>query len=305
MARNYTKVQQAVEGGLTSLGYQVVGSDLPANDVIPFDHDDTTPQNYTVHLKHQTKVVTPSQPQVPGDKIPGTNANWPAGADSAELNRTVTETVQYVYADGSKVAADRTQSVNFQRAAAVDAVTGDLLGYLPVSQLAAYEADPTSVTLSPTDAWTVQSGNPDFTALTSPAGKTGYTADKNATQAYTVTPSTGNIKLTVTYTPDDQQATVTYVDDDNNGTAVHQDNLTGVSDGCKSHTKVQQAVEGGLTALGYQVVDTDLPANDIITFDHDDTTPQNYTVRLKHLTRVVTPNQPQVPGNKEKCQILI
>jgi len=297
-SQNYTKVQQAVEGGLTSLGYQVVGSDLPANDVIPFDHDDTTPQNYTVHLKHQTKVVTPSQPQVPGDKIPGTNANWPAGADSAELNRTVTETVQYVYADGSKVAADRTQSVNFQRAAAVDAVTGDLLGYLPVSQLAAYEADPTSVTLSPTDAWTVQSGNPDFTALTSPAGKTGYTADKNATQAYTVTPSTGNIKLTVTYTPDDQQATVTYVDDDNNGTTVHQDNLTGVSDGSQNYTKVQQAVEGGLTALGYQVVDTDLPANDIITFDHDDTTPQNYTVHLKHLTRVVTPDQPQVPGNK-------
>lgn len=280
---NYAMVTPATSAAITFL-----------NDNATNNTDD----NVTIHLKHGIKTVTPSQPQVPGNPIPGTSVNWPAGTDSADLNRTVNETVQYVYTDGGKVAPDKTQSVNFQRAAAVDAVTGDLLGYMPVSQVVAYNADPTSVTLSQNDGWTVKSGNPDFAALTSPTGKPGYTPNIAATQTYTVDPSDGNLVLTVNYTPDKQQANVNYVDDDANGAQVRQDNLNGVTNGTQNYAKVLQAVKGGLTALGYQIVGTDLPANDLITFDNDDKDPQTYTVHLKHMTTVVTPNQPQTPGTK-------
>ncbi len=157
--------------------------------------------------------------------------------------------------------------------------------------------------MSPTDGWTVQSGNPDFTALTSPVGKPGYTADQATTQAYTITPATGNIKLTVTYTPDKQAAIVTYVDDDDNGATVHQDTLSGVSDGSQNYTKVLQAVQGGLIALGYQVVGTDLPANDVIIAWRTMMRGTTKLHRLKHQTKVITPDKPQIPGNSANTNL--
>ncbi|MCA1344337.1 hypothetical protein L33_003407, partial [Lactiplantibacillus pentosus] len=36
---------------------------------LTFDNDDTTDQNFTVHLKHQLTPVNPTDPQTPGAPI--------------------------------------------------------------------------------------------------------------------------------------------------------------------------------------------------------------------------------------------
>ncbi|AOB24706.1 hypothetical protein AVR83_17310 (plasmid) [Lactiplantibacillus plantarum] len=38
-----------------------------------FDNDDTTDQNFTVHLKHRLTPVNPTDPQTPGTPIIQTN----------------------------------------------------------------------------------------------------------------------------------------------------------------------------------------------------------------------------------------
>lgn len=291
---NYSRVRTAIEGGLTRLGYAIVGTTLPTGNVITFDDDANTPQTYLVHLKHQTVTVTPDQPKTPGTTMPSTDVKWSKGIQALDLNRTVTQTTSYVYAAGGKAAPDITQTVAFQRAAIVDRITGQLLGYLAPDQLAAYQADPSSVTLTSDAGWQATTST-TFNALSSPT-ITGYTPDFANTADYQVTPTTGDLKLTVTYNPDQQTATVTYVDDDANGAQVHQDTINGVSNGTHDYSQIRTAIQGGLTRLGYTIVGTDLPTDNVITFDTDDATPQQFIIHLKHQTIAVTPDQPGRPG---------
>ncbi|WP_461243612.1 mucin-binding protein [Secundilactobacillus muriivasis] len=291
---NYSRVRTAVESGLTKLGYTIVGTTLPAGNVITFDDDATTPQTYLVHLKHQTVTVTPDQPKTPGTTMPSTDLKWPKGAQALDLNRTVTQTTNYVYASGGKAADDMTQTVTFQRAAIVDRITGQLLGYLAPDQLVAYQTDPTSVALTSDAGWQA-TGETTFNSQSSPK-ITGYTPDLANTADYSVTPTTGDLKLTVTYNPDQQIAIVTYVDDDANGAQVHQDTINSVSNGTHDYSPIRTAIQGGLTRLGYTIVGTDLPTDNIIAFDTDDATPQQFTVHLKHQTQTITPDQPGRPG---------
>ncbi|MFC6208305.1 mucin-binding protein, partial [Levilactobacillus tongjiangensis] len=48
-------------------GYELVTDGYPAD--LTFDNDDTTDQNFTVHLKHQLTPVNPTDPQTPGAPI--------------------------------------------------------------------------------------------------------------------------------------------------------------------------------------------------------------------------------------------
>ncbi|MCD5538072.1 mucin-binding protein [Lactobacillus delbrueckii] len=77
-------------------GYELVTDGYPAD--LTFDNDDTTDQNFTVHLKHQ--------------KIQSTEA------------KTVNETIHYQGA-GSQTPVDHTASVDFTRQVSTDAVTGE------------------------------------------------------------------------------------------------------------------------------------------------------------------------------------
>ena len=77
-------------------GYELVTDGYPAD--FTFDNDDTTDQNFTVHLKHQN--------------IQSTEA------------KTVTETIHYQGA-GNQTPADHTASVDFTRSVSTDAVTGE------------------------------------------------------------------------------------------------------------------------------------------------------------------------------------
>ena len=77
-------------------GYELVTDGYPAD--LTFDNDDTTDQNFTVHLKHQN--------------IQSTEA------------KTVTETIHYQGA-GNQTPADNTTQVTFTRQVSTDTVTGE------------------------------------------------------------------------------------------------------------------------------------------------------------------------------------
>ena len=77
-------------------GYELVTDGYPAD--LTFDNDDTTDQNFTVHLKHQN--------------IQSTEA------------KTVTETIHYQGA-GNQTPADNTAQVTFTRQVSADTVTGE------------------------------------------------------------------------------------------------------------------------------------------------------------------------------------
>ena len=77
-------------------GYELVTDGYPAD--LTFDNNDTTDQNFTVHLKHQN--------------IQSTEA------------KTVTETIHYQGA-GNQTPADNTAQVTFKRQVSTDTVTGE------------------------------------------------------------------------------------------------------------------------------------------------------------------------------------
>ncbi|MBZ1524100.1 hypothetical protein J3325_11485, partial [Leuconostoc mesenteroides] len=56
-------------------GYELVTDGYPAD--LTFDNNDTTDQNFTVHLKHQLTPVNPTDPQTPGAPINPDEPNGP------------------------------------------------------------------------------------------------------------------------------------------------------------------------------------------------------------------------------------
>ena len=91
-------------------GYELVTDGYPAD--LTFDNDDTTAQNFTVHLKHQN--------------IQSTEA------------KTVKETIRYQGA-GNQTPADHTAHVTFTRQVSTDAVTGEKT-YGPWSAAQSFDA---------------------------------------------------------------------------------------------------------------------------------------------------------------------
>ncbi|MBE1727620.1 transposase, partial [Lactobacillus plantarum] len=134
-----------------------------------------------VHLKHQTIPVNPDDPQDPNKPINPNDPdspNWPKGTDKDSLTKTVTETVHYKYANGSKAADDKTDSVKFNHEVIVDKVTGEIVK---------------------DNGWTAVNGDTTFDQKDSPEIK-GYTPDQSYIAAVTgLTQDSANIDETVTY----------------------------------------------------------------------------------------------------------
>ncbi|QNQ80439.1 mucin-binding protein [Lactobacillus sp. PV034] len=144
-------------------GYDLVsdGTKSPAGQsTLIYDNDYQTDQNFEVHLKHDTKPI--------------------------DDDSTVTETIHYIYKDGTTASPDKVQTINFKRTGTKDLVTQD-------------------VTWNPVDPQT-------FAKVDSPE-ITGYTPDLPAIDAITVNFGDLNIEKTVTYTANDQNAKITYIDD--------------------------------------------------------------------------------------------
>ena len=163
-------------------GYEVVSNTYPTDGV--FDKDVNTDQEFTVTLKERVVPVTPDQPKTPGTPVDPNNPDgpkYPAGLEEKDLNKTVTRTITYVYADGTPVLNEDgtpktvTQEAKFTREAKVNLVTGE-------------------VTYGD---WTPAQ---DLAEVKSPVVK-GYLADKATVPTKKVTADSENTTEVVTYKP--------------------------------------------------------------------------------------------------------
>ena len=132
--------------------YELASDSTDGNNVV-FDHDDSVDQSYEVHLKHGT-------------------VNWTE-------NKTVTETIHYIYQNGphagETAAKDYTAKREFTRTNTVDNVTGKVVSYGEWNTV-----DPFSEVASPVID--------------------GYTADKTMVGPMSVDPDSQNIVVDVYYT---------------------------------------------------------------------------------------------------------
>ncbi|MDM7540270.1 mucin-binding protein, partial [Leuconostoc mesenteroides] len=146
-------------------GYELVTDGYPAD--LTFDNNDTTDQNFTVHLKHRLTPVNPTAPQTPGAPINPDEPDGPKWPTSTNYDKTVNETVSYVDQNGHVVAKQHTDSVNFTRTVVVDNVTGEVI-----------------TSGAGTTAWTATNGDTTFDAVVSPVVP-GSVADKAQTAVVT------------------------------------------------------------------------------------------------------------------------
>ena len=225
-----TKYDKAVDDYLAK-GYELVSKDnLPTQ----FDTDSSVDQNVVVHLKHKVTASTE--------------------------NTTVTETIHYVYKDGSQAAESHKATLDFAREVRTDEVTKAITK----------------------GAWSPSTST--FVAVTSPI-IAGYTADKPVVEAVDgIIGDSKDVVVKVTYTADKQKVTYTVIDETTQKTLENQVELTtGDSDSAlptTAKTKYEQIVKG-YTDKGYELISKDdLPAK----FDKDSTKDQNVVIRLKHST---------------------
>ncbi|RZM15316.1 cell surface protein precursor, partial [Lactobacillus delbrueckii] len=177
-------------------GYELVTDGYPAD--LTFDNDDTTDQNFTVHLKHQLTPVNPTDPQTPGEPINPDNPDgpkWPEGTDKSSVTQTVIRTVNYLDKQTGKVVAKQvTEQVTYNRTAIVDKVTGQIIGYSTTGGNTVDQTDGNK-------AWTAVDNKSDWDSVTSPdLSSKGYLApDLAAVAQQTVTPGDKDVTVNVYY----------------------------------------------------------------------------------------------------------
>ena len=143
--------------------HYVLVSDETQGKTLTFDHDDKATQVYNVHLSHQT--------------------------EPASQSRTVHETIDYVYADGSKAADTVTaKPLTFTQTGVKDLVTGNI---------------------DWNGTWTSKQA---FAEVESPE-ITGYTASRASVDPIIVDHNSSDIHQTVIYVANNQTAKVKYIDD--------------------------------------------------------------------------------------------
>ena len=211
----------------------------------------------TVKIEHGHVTVTPDQPKTPSDKLPDNPTKpYPSGVSQNDLNKTITRTIQVVDPHTQKVATT-TQSVHLTRTADVDEVSG-------------------AVTYG---QWTTDTWN-QFTTPAVP----GYTPTQAVINQTTVTDTTKDQTIKITYTANSQTTQVNYVDQ--SGKVVHATPIKGVTD---QTVKVPNEVPAGWKLVDGQTVPSDL------TFGADGY--PAVTVKIEHRHVTVTPNQPKTPAD--------
>ena len=118
---------------LQNKGYALLSNTYPENG--KFDKDKDIEQVFKVTLKARVVTVLPNQPKTPGDPVDADNPEgpkYPSGLEEKDLNKTVTRTITYVYADGTPVLNEDgtpkivTQEAKFTREATVNLVTKEV-----------------------------------------------------------------------------------------------------------------------------------------------------------------------------------
>ena len=259
-------------------GYELVSNTYPTDGV--FDKDKDVDQEYTVTLKERVVPVTPDQPKIPGTPVDPNNPEgpkYPAGLEEKNLNKTVTRTITYVYADGTPVMENGapkvvTQEAKFTREAKVNLVTGEVTygGWTPEQNLAEVKS-------------------PEIAK---------HTVDKATVATVQVTNASENIKEVVTYTPV-QKATTTFIYQDKDRNVKQVEGNEPISETGTNGEKLTKAEEIAAKIKdaqnkGYELVSNTYPEGG--KFDKDKDTDQEFKVTLKERVVPVTPEQPKTPG---------
>ena len=167
-------------------GYELFKDNFPAGE--KFDNDDKNDQTYTVIFKHHRENVDPNH----------------SSADGTKGTKTLTETVHYKYADGTKAAEDQTAQVTFTRNGVLDDVTGIV-------------------------AWGKwNEASQSYKALTSPT-IAGYTPSETVVKRSSNSDAEQGPTVTVIYTADAQKVHVQYIDGETDK-LLRQDDLDGYTD---------------------------------------------------------------------------
>ena len=187
-----------------SLGYELVKDGYVGGE---FGEDTKT---FYVTFKHGMVVVNPETPGKPDEPINPDNPDGPKyPADSANLNKDVTNTIHYVYADGTTAKPSHTQTLTFVGSGVIDKVTGQ---YVEVDENGNVKLDENCNPIPGKLTWTASDGT-TFIEVVSPT-IVGYTPDKGVVNAVEgINQDSKNLETTVIYTANAAKAEIIYVDE--------------------------------------------------------------------------------------------
>ena len=275
--------------------YQDLGYELVSNNFSDGTQTYAKAGNdFVVHLKHATKTITPEDPATPGQPInPKGNAEYPNGVAKDDLTDTVTRTINYVDADGNPVKGGPNgettikQTVTFKRAAVIDKVTGQLLGYDTNN-------DGQVDTTDAERAWSPMHGEFDEVESKTPA-EVGYLhVDRPKVNVYGVVSGDQDIVEKVVYSNDPMvvAGTIQYIDD-TTGVLLDEDVLPEGEVGTKISYTTADKIKN-YENKGYELVSNNF-TDGAQTYSKDG---NDFVVHLKHKTQTITPNDPDLvtPG---------
>ena len=212
--------------GLEEKGYKLVYNNF---DNQKYNADNSKNQ-FEVHFSHQTQNV--------------------------KRNDTVSQTIHYVYDDGTKAEDDNAQTLSFEQHGVQDMVTHDII-------------------------WT-PSDSQSFTAVTTPT-ITGYTPDVDQVDGHSVNFGDKDNVITVTYGANAQNAVIKFIDDTTNKT-LSTEKADGKFNQVISFEHDPQALIVELQNRGYKLVSNNFNNQ---KYDSDNTKNQ-FEVHLVHGTKNVT-----------------
>ena len=204
---------------------KLAGNQLSEINYGKFDNDINEDQIFIAHFIHKTASV--------------------------KNTKTVTETIRYVYEDGTKAHDDVQKEVTFTKTATEDLVTGKEMS-----------------------SW---SKPQEFEEVVSPE-IAGYTPDQEKINSVTVSHDSKDVVRTVTYKANPQKITVNYIDD-TTGKTLSTKELNGKSDEKSGYTTSDSIAN--YEKQHYDLVSDETNGSELV-FDHDDDVDQVYNVHLTH-----------------------
>ncbi|MDK8392249.1 MucBP domain-containing protein, partial [Lactobacillus gasseri] len=256
-----------------SLGYELVKDGYNGGEF-----GETTKKFY-VTFKHGTVVVNPENPGKPDEPI---NPNDPEGpkypTDSANLNKDVTHTIHYVYADGTTAKPSHTQTLTFTGSGVIDKVTGQ---YVEVDENGNIKLDANGKPVPGKLTWVAEDGT-TFVEVISPT-IAGYTADKTVVNAIEgINQDSNHLETKVVYTANAAKAEIIYIDE-----TTGKELETVTVDG-KYNEEINYSTADKIKyyeSLGYELVKDGYEQDGKFGLETS-----RYYVTLKHGTITVTPD---------------
>lgn len=257
-------------------------------------------QVYKVVFKHGTRPVTPENPADPNRPVDPDHPDTPTPSNpnlsKTDLQKTITRTVEYKYADGTQAHEPVKQELTFTGKGTIDLVTGNLVTVDKDGNITSQNGKITwnhdsqefeAVPAIDHDGYYISSIN-QSNSTASVDSQTGTVGTE------TVTPNSqnGNIVITLTRNPDvpvAAQGSVNYIDD-TTGQTIESANFSG-----NVGQKINYTTAGSIKnweAKGYNLVSNNFKDGEEVFTDGKNA----FEVHLVHATTPVTPENPGKPG---------